>query len=80
MTGAPRPLPLPTLPKSFSGGRRAIWLALSYMLVGAGMYPSRFRRTRSAMMPATTRRKISARDMAKPISTMKPRARWPPIG
>lgn len=54
-------------------------LCLSKLEVGAGMYPSRFRRIRSATTPITTRMKTKPRAMASAMSTMKPLAREPPV-
>ena len=46
-------------------------LVLSYMDVGAGMYPSRFFRKRSSKRPASTSRSIKPSEIASPINTTK---------
>ncbi len=66
----------PSAPRSCEGGIRDIVFLLSN--VGAGTYPSRFRRYRSATTPRTTMRKVSTRAMARAIRTTRPTARCPP--
>lgn len=50
-------------------------LPRSYMEVGAGVYPSRFLRMRSRMIPEATRIRMSASAMARPIRTTKTSAK-----
>lgn len=54
-------------------------LCLSKLLVGAGLYPSRLLRIRSASTPLSTRRNIKPRDIASEIRTMNPFAMLPPV-
>lgn len=46
-------------------------LPRSYMDVGAGVYPSRFLRIRSRMIPARTSKSIKPSEIARPIRITK---------
>lgn len=50
-------------------------LPRSYMDVDAGVYPSRFLRIRSRMIPEATRIRMSASAMARPMRTTKTSAK-----
>lgn len=68
----------PNRPKRSSGGIRPRLAVLSKYCVGAGWYPSALRLYRSMRIPATTRRNVTPRAMARPMSTTNPNFMRPP--